>query len=146
MHRHSGHHSAHVRWSIAKNPGLPLRYSDLVNAVTICPVCFEHCPRQLPKESGAFQWSSQPVRDLQIDCIGFFFPREHSKYAVVCVDTASGLTRAFPVTEQTRLPPLGKLVHGRDLAEQTVMGGSHAKDHSVRGWGKNVEGLQHHLP
>lgn len=71
---------------------------------------------------------------------------EGSPCALVCVDTASGLTRAFPVTEQTRLPPLGKLVHGRDLAEQTVMGGSHAKDHSVRGWGKNVEGLQHHLP
>ena len=36
MHGKSGHHRAWVGWHIAKDVGLPLKYSDLVNAITAC--------------------------------------------------------------------------------------------------------------
>lgn len=52
-----------VEWHIAKDAVLPLKYSELINAVTACPMCSKQCPRQLPKESGAIHWSPQLVRD-----------------------------------------------------------------------------------
>ena len=39
-------------WHIARNAKFPLKYSDLVNAVTTCPVCSKQSSRQLPKTSG----------------------------------------------------------------------------------------------
>ena len=38
--RKTSHHSAQVGWHIAKDAGLPLTYSDLVNVVILHPVCF----------------------------------------------------------------------------------------------------------
>lgn len=39
LHRKSGHHSTQVEWHVAKDAGLPLKYSDLVNSITACHVC-----------------------------------------------------------------------------------------------------------
>ena len=50
-------------WRIAKNTQLPLKYSDVVNAVTAWPMCSKQCPKQQPKESGGIHRSSQPVMD-----------------------------------------------------------------------------------
>ena len=38
VHRKSGHYSAPVRWHIARDAGLPLKYTDLINVVTSCCV------------------------------------------------------------------------------------------------------------
>lgn len=46
VHRKSHYHSIQVERYIAKDAGLPLKCSDLVNAVTACPVCSKQCPRQ----------------------------------------------------------------------------------------------------
>ena len=46
-HRKSGHHSARVGSYIAKDAGLSLTYSDLVNAATASPGCSKRCPKQL---------------------------------------------------------------------------------------------------
>ena len=61
------------------NARLSFKYGDLVNAVTACLlVCFKQYPKQLTKESGAKRtwdkriWSSQQIRDWQIDNIGPF--------------------------------------------------------------------------
>lgn len=95
MHRKSGHHSAQVGWYSAKDVELPLKYSVLVYAVIAHPVCSKQCqgncqrsldrsPEFLTGEGLAnrLYWSL-PVSD-------------GSKYALVCVDTVSGLTHAFP--------------------------------------------------
>lgn len=39
LHRKSGHHSIQVEWHIAKDAGLPLKYGNLVNAITARHVC-----------------------------------------------------------------------------------------------------------
>lgn len=72
-----------------------------------CLICAKQCPRQLPKDPGAIHWSSQPMRDWQVDYVGPLPPSENPKYASVCVDTMSGLTKLSSVTAQTTLPPLG---------------------------------------
>lgn len=93
--RKSGHHSTQVGGHINKDAGLPLKYSDLVNAVTSRSV-YSKCLRQLPKLYGAIHQSSQPVRNWKIDYIGLNSQSESSKYALVYIVTASGLTQAIP--------------------------------------------------
>lgn len=39
-------------WCIVKIAKLPLKYHDLVNVVTMCPLCSKQCLRQLLKEFG----------------------------------------------------------------------------------------------
>ena len=51
---------------------------------------------QLPKESRAVHWRSQQVRGWKIDYITLLPVSEGSKYTLGCVDTAPGLTQAFP--------------------------------------------------
>lgn len=54
-HGKSSHHSTQVAWHTAKNARMPLKYSDLTNLVTSCPVCFKQLPRTLPKTPGALR-------------------------------------------------------------------------------------------
>lgn len=83
----------------------PWKYNDLVDAVTAAyPGCSKQCPKQGPKESRATYWSSQPVRDRQI---GPLPPNEGSKYSLICVDTASGLTGVFSCRHTNQAAPLG---------------------------------------
>lgn len=86
------------RWKcrIGNDARLPLKYSGLVKEVIACPVFSQQGPNWLPKESGAIHQSSQHMRDWQIDYSGPLPLSEGSKYAFVSVDTASGLTHAFP--------------------------------------------------
>lgn len=46
MHRKSGHRGTQVGWHIAKDAGLPLKYSDLVTVAMAWPVCSKQHPRQ----------------------------------------------------------------------------------------------------
>ena len=69
---------------------MPLKYSDLVNAIIAHPVFSKQHSRRLLKESGAIHQSSQQVRDWQIGYIGFLPPNEGSKYALVYMNTVSG--------------------------------------------------------
>ena len=91
-----GHHSGQVEWHIAKNSGLPLKYSDLVNAITAFLYILNNAQgnRQRSLEPST---RAPPVRDWQIDYIGPIPPTKGLKYAFVCVDTAFGLTQAFPL-------------------------------------------------
>lgn len=95
IHGEDGHHSTQMGWHIAKDAELTWKYSDLVNAITACPVCFKQYSRHLPKASEATHWCFQLVRDWHIDYIGPFPLSEGSKYALVCGDIACGLTQAF---------------------------------------------------
>lgn len=101
------HHSACVRWYIAEDARVPLKHSELVNTLTECLVCSKQHSRQVPKEPRAMHWSSQPVKDWQIDYVNLFILSKSSKYALVYMDTANGLTQAFLVVLQTKLPLLG---------------------------------------
>lgn len=92
---------------IAKNVGLPLKYGEMVNAVTACPAWSEQYLRELPMEFGAIHQNSQPVKNWQIGYIGPLFLNKGSKNDFACMDTESGLTQACPLDVQTRLPPLG---------------------------------------
>lgn len=105
FHRKSSHHCVWVGWLVAEDTGLILKYSDLVIAVTACPMCLKHHPGQLPKESGVFSWSSQPARNWQVHYICPLPLSECSN--MVCVGIESGLTQAFLNTAQIKLPPLG---------------------------------------
>lgn len=69
MSRKSGHCSAQVGWLIARDAILLLKYSDLVNVITICHMCAKQHSRQLLRESGVIHQSSQPVKDWHIDYI-----------------------------------------------------------------------------
>lgn len=96
MHGRKGHRHAWVRWHIAKDVLLPLKYSNLVNTVTACPMCSKDCPRHLPKEYRATCQQSQMVREWQVDHIGPLPPSEGSKCALVYGDPTLGWTQAFP--------------------------------------------------
>ena len=102
-----GHHNVHIKWHFIKDAGSVLKYSDLVNAITACPVYSKPCPWQMPKESGAIPWSSLPAKDWQTDYSGPFPLNEGSKCALVCKDTTSGLSQTFLVAMQTMLPLSG---------------------------------------
>lgn len=71
---------------------IALKYSDLLQAVTACPVCSEQLPVQLPKKSGAIHRSSPQVRVWQTDDPGHLPLSDGSKYVLARVDTASSLT------------------------------------------------------
>lgn len=93
------------RWDgiLPTMPNCP--WNTVINAIT-CLICAKQCPRQLPKDPGAIHWSSQPMRDWQVDYVGPLPPSENPKYVSVCVDMVSGLTKLSSVTPQTTLPPL----------------------------------------
>lgn len=56
---------------MAKDVRLPLKYRNLVNAITADPMCSKQHPRRLPKMSGPHK-SSRLVRDWQVDYTGPF--------------------------------------------------------------------------
>lgn len=94
MHRKSGHCGTRVGWHLTQDAGLPLKYSDLVNAVPTCFVCSKQCLGQLPKGSGAIYRGFQLVRAGKIAYTGSFPLSKDSEYAwFVCT---LGLTQAFP--------------------------------------------------
>lgn len=99
----SGHHNDQIKRHIAKDAGLLLKYSDLVNAGKACSVCPEKSPWQMPKESGAVHWSFQPGNDWQIDYGGPFPLNEGSNMPWYVGRTTSGLRPTFPVAVQTKL-------------------------------------------
>lgn len=80
--------------NITKDVTLHLKYSDLINAVTACPLSFVLLT--LPTKSKAIHLSFHVVRVSQIDYIGFLPTSEVCKYALVCADTVYGITQAFP--------------------------------------------------
>lgn len=81
------HHSAYVRWHIAEDARLPLKHNELVNILTEWLVCSKQHSTQVSKESRAMHWSSQPVKDWQIDYVNLLILSKGSKYALVCMDT-----------------------------------------------------------
>ena len=95
--RKSGHLCPQTGWRIAKDARLPLKYSDLVNAVTVRPVCSKQCPRQLPKESEAIHWSSQQIKDWQIDYICPLLPSKGYKYALGLCENCIWPKPSFPL-------------------------------------------------
>ena len=119
---------------------MPLKYTELVNAVTECPVYSIQCPRQLPNESGTTHQSSQPVRNWKIDYIGPLPLSEGSKYALACMDTISGLTQALlccwanqaaTIMGLEKLSTMYQYPGGIDSDR-----GSHIKGHAVQDWAK----------
>ena len=68
----SGYCCPWMRWHIANDAKLSFKFSDLVNAVPVCPVHSKLCPRQLPKDFGATCQSFQLVKDWQMDYTGPF--------------------------------------------------------------------------
>lgn len=93
VHRESHYHSIQVECRIAKDADCSLKCSGLVNAVTACPVCSTQCPRQLSKGSGAIHNIDSSLWARVLKCLGL---------CGHCVWP----NPSFPVTAQTRLPPL----------------------------------------
>lgn len=75
---------------------IALKYSDLLQAVTACPVCSEQLPVQLPKKYGAIHRSSPQAKVWQTDDPGHLPLNDGSKYVLTRVDTASSLTEDLP--------------------------------------------------
>lgn len=93
--------------AIAKGAGLPLKYSDLVNAVTARPACSQRCPWQVPRESEATHQSSQLERDWQTDYLSLLPLSEGSELPWIVWTLRLTLAKLFPVAVQTRQPVLG---------------------------------------
>ena len=127
-------------WHITKDAGLPLKYSDLVNVVITFLCVLNNTQGDCQRSMGAIHWSSQLVSDWQVDYIGPLPLSKGSKYALVCVDTESGLTQAFSC-HHTNLA-----VTNRGLEKQSTMykypcqidsdRGSHFKVQDMQDWAK----------
>ena len=87
-------------WHLTKDAGLPLKYSDLLNAVPTCSVCSKQCPGFEPKGSGAIYWSFQLVRDGEITSMGSLPLREDTEYAWFV--WTLGPTQAFPYRSENQ--------------------------------------------
>lgn len=95
VHRKSGHHSARVGWRVARESGLPLKYSDLVNVGSPILSVPNHALGNCHGNPGPFTATSTG-KGLQIDHAGPRPLSEACKHALVCVNSTAGLTRAFP--------------------------------------------------
>ena len=116
-----------MRWHIAKDAGLPLKCSELVQDHS-CPVCSKQHPGQLPRV-----WCPE----LEFDHIGPLCACEGDKHTLVCVDTASGLSPAFPHchTNQTTTTWGSERLSTmyRYLIEYTMVG-ARFKGHDLEDW------------
>lgn len=81
------------------------------------------------------------MKNQKIDYTAPLTLSEDPKYALVCVDPASGLTQAFPsccanqavgIREVEKLSTMYGCSHRRD----SDWGGSHFKGHNVQDWAK----------
>lgn len=130
---------------------LPLKYSDMVNAVIpYPPVCSKQHPRQLLEESGAIHWSSQLTRNWQVDYNGPLSLSEGSKYALFYMETVTGLTLTIPyystnqaviIRELEKLSTMYRYPYWTDNDRR-----SHFKGHDVQAWAKehDIQWRVHH--
>ena len=85
----------------------------------------KQCPWQLPEESGATPATSDGLATR------LFQLSEGSKYALICVDTASGLTQAFPLPRDPGRHP--RMIREAECHELTPSSNSD-RGTRVKGW------------
>jgi len=86
-------------WAVAIAWGLPIQLLDVVQACQDCDTCSRMRPRPLLETTVHLTRGHNPLQLWQIDYIGLLPRSEGARYAVVCVDTASGLMQAYPVAK-----------------------------------------------
>lgn len=134
-------------WPLTKDAGLPVKYSNLVNAVPTCSVCSKQCPGLQPKGSGATYWSVQLLRDGKIASTGSLPLHEDSEYARFV--WTLGLTEAFLYRHENQAATIRGLEElsttSGCLCQMHRHQGSHPKGHNVQAWAQeqNTENKFH---
>ena len=84
-------------WAAVKACGLLIQLSDVVQACQDCDACSKMIPRLLPETTAHLARGHNPLQRWQVDYIRPLPRSEGARYALTCVDTASGLLQAYPV-------------------------------------------------
>ena len=84
-------------WAAAKAWGLPIQLADIVQACRDCDACSKMRPRPLPETTAHLARGHNPLQRWQVDYIGPLPRSEGARYALTCVDAASGLLQPYPV-------------------------------------------------
>lgn len=86
-------------WAAAKAWGLPIQLPDIVQARQDCDTCSRMRPRPLLETTAHLARGYNPLQQWQINYIGPLPRSEGARYALTCVDTASGLMQVYPVAK-----------------------------------------------
>uniref|UniRef100_A0A669QJJ3 ribonuclease H n=1 Tax=Phasianus colchicus TaxID=9054 RepID=A0A669QJJ3_PHACC len=97
LHQKLRHEGQKTMWAAAKAWGLPIQLPDIVQACRHCDTCSKMRPRSLLETTARLARGHNPLQRWQIDYIGPLPRSEGARYALTCVDTASGLLQAYPV-------------------------------------------------
>ena len=97
LHQKLWHAGQKTMWAAAKAWGLPIQLSDAVRACQDCNACSKMRPRLLPETTAHLARGHNPLQRWQVDYIRPLTRSEGARYALTCVDTASGLLQAYPV-------------------------------------------------
>ena len=97
LHQKLWHAGQKTMWAAAKAWVLPIQLSDVVQACQGCDACSKMRPRSLPETTAHLARGHNRLQRWQVTYIGSLPRSEGAKYALICVDTASGLLQAYPV-------------------------------------------------
>lgn len=128
LHQKCGHDSAQGGWSTAKKEVLELTFKGSNSGVSKGPSVSLHICQ-----------TPQAVRDRQTDHTGPLLLNRSTKYALVCVDTDSGLTQAFPcwwANHVATIKGLKKLSTIYGYPYKIVTGGSHISKDMIYKYGQ----------
>ena len=95
LHQHLLHVGQKTMWAVALWWGLPLTFEEVRRAPQECVVCSTRDLHRVPQQHGIIAKGPIPLVRWQIDYIGPLPVSEGYRYAISCVDTATGLLVAF---------------------------------------------------
>ena len=84
-------------WSTMKAWGLPVTLAEVQEACDICVVCSLEHPWRPVGTTRQVVWGQIPLTQWQVDMVRPLHSSEGYKYAVTCVDMATGLLGAYLV-------------------------------------------------
>ena len=151
LHRKLRHAGQKTMWAAAKAWGLPIQLPDIVQACQDCDACSRMRPRPLPETTAHLARGHNPLQRWQIDYIGPLPRSEGARYALTCVDTASGLMQAYPVAKANQaytIKALTRLMASYGTPEVIESDqGTHFTGATVQKWAEdnNIE-WRFHLP
>jgi len=102
LHQKLWHAGQKTMWAAAKAWGLSIQLSDVVQACQDCNACSKMRPRPLPETTARLARGYSPLQRWQVDYIGPLPQSEEARYALTCVNTASGLLQAHPLPKANR--------------------------------------------
>ena len=96
LHCHLSHAGQNTMWFTLKSCGVPVTLAELQEFCETCVVCSEEQPQRPVGTNGQVVQGWVPLTQWQIDVIEPLPSLEGYKYAITCVDMATGLLTAYP--------------------------------------------------